>query len=348
MAKKPVEAPKKVTALKVEQKSGYFYLFRLKASELFEITEINQRVEGKEEGYQRVLSPGRVRAVSRYIQAGGAVPGSIIVSFDKLNFSAQENELTLPLTKSPGWVVDGQHRLAGAHEAAKVGVDIELAVAAYEGVSFEDQVELFITINREAKNVSSSLYLDLLKNLPKKKTEKEALEERITDIARGLNSEEESPFFQRIIFTKTARAGEVSLTNFARVMRPLFNKSGGTLSPYTQMEQIRVIDNYYKALQTAFPHAWKNDNPIFFRTIGFGAVWRVFPFVFTTALSAYKASNVASFVKVFKEVAGFDFEIWSQYGTGTSAENAAGEDLLSVLQEAFSGEDGLAGGLKLD
>lgn len=349
MAKKPAQqAVKKVQALRIQQKSGHFYLFCLKASELFEITEINQRIEGKEEGYQRVLSPGRVRAVSRYIQAGGLIPGSIIVTFDKLSFNETTNELALPPSTNPGWVVDGQHRLAGAHEAAKAGCDIVLPVAAFEGVSFEDQVELFITINREAKNVSSSLYLDLLKNLPKKKTEKEMLEERITDIARALNSDEDSPFFQRIIFTKTARAGEVSLTNFARVMRPLFNKSGGTLSPYTQTEQVGVINNYYRALQTAFPKSWKNDSPVFFRTIGFGAVWRVFPFVFTTALSTYKASNVASFTKILKEIAGFDFEIWSQYGTGSAAEIAAGDDLLSMLQEAFSGDEGGTAGLKLD
>ncbi|RYZ82991.1 MAG: hypothetical protein EOP04_20850 [Proteobacteria bacterium] len=131
-------------------------------------------------------------------------------------------------------------------------------------------------------------------------------------------------------------------------MRPLFHKSGGTLSPYTQTEQVRVIDNYYKALQTAFPKNWKNDNPIFLRTVGFGAVWRVFPFVFTNALSAYKASNVISFVKVFREIAGFDFESWSEYGSGSAAEIAAGDDLLSMLQDAFSDEGGSSVSLKLD
>lgn len=335
-------------AVQVQQGTTTFYLFSIKASALFDATVINQRVEGKEEGYQRVLSPGRVRSVSRYIANGGIIPGAIIVSFNGLVFDAKKQLLTLPGADTPGWVIDGQHRLAGAYEAAKGGKDIELAVAAFEGTSFEDQVELFITINREAKNVPSSLYLDLLKNLPKKKTEKDSLEERITDIARALNGDENSPFFQRIIFTKTAKAGEVGLTNFARVMRPLFNKSGGTLSPYTQTEQVRVIDNYFKALQTSFPKLWKKESPIFFRTVGFGAVWRAFPFVFTTALSTYKASNVASFAKILNEIEGFDFQSWAEYGSGSGAEIAAGDDLLTVLQDAFEQEDGKSVGLKLD
>jgi DGQHR domain-containing protein len=338
----------KVSALKVDQAGGSFYLFSLNASDLFKITEINQRVEGREEGYQRVLSPGRVKSVTRYITGGGSIPGSIIVSFDKLTFDAKTGTLTLPNDKEPGWVIDGQHRLAGAYEASKSGTDIQLAVAAFEGTSFEEQIELFITINREAKNVSSSLYLDLLKRLPKKKSEKDSLEERITDIARALNGDEQSPFFQRIIFTKTARAGEVGLTNFARVMRPLFNKSGGTLSPYTQTEQVRVIDNYFRALETSFSKYWKNDSPIFFRTVGFGAVWRAFPFVFTTALSTYKASNVSSFVKILKEIEGFNFDSWSEYGSGSAAEISAGDDLLTMLQDAFSDDGSGAIGLRLD
>lgn len=338
----------KVKAIKVDQANGAFYLFSLKASDLFNLTQINQRVEGREEGYQRVLSPGRVKSVSRYIASGGAIPGSIIVSFDKMDYDEQTGTLKFNADDTPGWVIDGQHRLAGAYEASKAGPDVDLAVAAFEGTSDEDQIELFITINREAKNVSSSLYLDLLKKLPKKKTEKETLEERITDIARALNGDENSPFFQRIIFTKTARAGEVGLTNFARVMRPLFNKSGGTLSPYTQTEQVKVIDNYFKALQTCFPKSWKNDSPVFFRTIGFGAVWRAFPFVFTTALSTYKASNVSSFVKILNEISGFDFEAWSEYGTGSAAEISAGDDLLTMLQDSFKTDGTGTVGLTLD
>jgi DGQHR domain-containing protein len=150
-----------VTAVKVEQGKLTFYLFAMKASQLWDLVTINQRIEGKEEGYQRVLSPGRVKAVSRYIDSGGAIPGSIIASFDKLSYDTKTHKLVIPKGEI-GWVIDGQHRLAGAHEASVAGSEIVLPVAAFEGLSFEAQVELFITINREAKNVPSSLYIDLL------------------------------------------------------------------------------------------------------------------------------------------------------------------------------------------
>lgn len=338
-----------VSAIKVVQGAGTFYLFRLKASQLFDVTRINQRIEGKEEGYQRVLSPGRVKAVARYVQDGGLIPGAIVVSFDQLTFKEAGSVVTLPKQKEQaGWVIDGQHRLAGAYEATKDGIDIELPVVAFVGLSNERQIELFITINREAKNVPSSLYLDLLALLPKKKNEKQLIEQRITDIARTLNSDEGSPFFQRLIFTRTARAGEISLTNFARITRPLFQKTGGTLSPYTQTEQAGVINNYYRALMNAFPKYSRPDTSIFFKTVGFGAVWRAFPFVFNNALANSKASNVQAFTKIFKEIAGFDFDQWNQYGSGTAAENQAGDDLLGMLQESFALDETGSFGLKLD
>lgn len=74
----------------------------------------------------------------------------------------------------------------------------------------------------------------------------------------------------------------------------------------------------------------------------------MFPFVFNYALANHKASNVAAFTKIFKEIAGFNFDQWNQYGSGTAAENQAGEDLLGMLQESFAVDEKSGSGLKLD
>ena len=58
-------------------------------------------------------------------------------------------------------MIDGQHRLAGAHEAVALGTDLVLPVIGFLDLSIEKQVELFITINKEARGVPASLYIDL-------------------------------------------------------------------------------------------------------------------------------------------------------------------------------------------
>jgi DGQHR domain-containing protein len=346
MAKTPKRLS--IDAIPVLQSDFKFYLFSSPASSLYHITEINRRSEDKKEGYQRALSNARVRNIAKYIKAGGMLAGAVVVSFDEGSFDQADNKLRIPYKKSIGWVIDGQHRLAGAHEAVELGVDLRLPVIGFLKLSIEKQIELFITINREARGVPASLYIDLLKELPKKKSERELTDERIADIARALNNDELSLFNQKIIFTRTAKAGEVSLNNFARILRPHISRPAGSLSLFTPTEQEGAINNYYKALAVTFPALFKKDIPIFFRTIGFGASWRAFPYVFTLTQSRHKTFSVAAISKILSEIHDFDFDKWSEAGTGSAAEISAGDDLIAALEEAYAIEDGKFIALKLD
>lgn len=334
-------------ALPVKQGKHEFFLFYIQASTLWSITEINRRSEDKDEGYQRAISSVRVKTISKYVQSGGMLAGCIVVSFDEGVYDKKASKLRVPNSKKIGWIIDGQHRLAGAHEASKGGTDLLLPVIAFLELPLEQQVELFITINKEARGVPASLYIDLLKDLPKKKTDREITDERIADIARELDRDELSPFNQRIIFTRNAKAGEISLNNFARVLRPHLTRPAGIISLYTPAEQEGAINNYYKALALAFPKAFKHDPPVFFRTIGFGAAFRAFPYVFNLTQAHHKAFSVSAIGKVLAEISDFNFEAWKDAGTGTAAEIGAGEDLVEALNDAFSDGDGGGIALKL-
>lgn len=337
-----------VDALPLKQGNHPFFLFSMPASTLWRLTQINRRSEDKDEGYQRALSPARVRNIAKYVQSGGMLAGCIVVSFDAGSFDKNKNRLRLPDQDDIGWVIDGQHRLAGAHEASTKGTELILPVIGFLGLSLEKQIELFITINKEARGVPASLYIDLLKDLPKKKTDRELTDERIADIARSLNRDELSPFNQKIIFTRTARAGEISLNNFARILRPHISRPAGNISLYTPGEQEGAITNYYKALEVAFPKQFKKDPPIFFRTIGFGAAWRAFPYVFNLTQSRHKSFSVAAISKILAEVHDFNFDQWAEAGTGTAAEISAGENFVAALQEAYTDDEGGFIALKLN
>src|SRR5262249_41187038 len=103
-----------------------------------------------------------------------------------------DGEIQVQNDSKSGWITDGQHRWLAAKQLTD---DILLPVIAFIDLPLAAQVEHFITINREARGVPSSLYLDLLKSLPKEKTAGERVKERTTDLARLLNTDEESPFY---------------------------------------------------------------------------------------------------------------------------------------------------------
>jgi DGQHR domain-containing protein len=334
--------------MEILQGETTLYAFKIKASALYRSFSINRRVEDKDEGYQRVLSPSRIGAVSRYImELKKSIPGAIIVCIDEAAaFDKRKGILTLPAGTDVGWVIDGQHRMVGAAMAAREGRDIELVVVAYRGLSVKGQIEQFITINREAKNVPTSLYLDLLHNLSHKSAADQA-RERATDLATQLRRDEDSPFFERVAVTTAPKAGQISLVNFVRKITPHITRDKGILGSYSEREQVAVISNYFKGLAQVFHRQFNNKDSIFFKTVGFGAVWNAFQTVFSLTLKNHSGFAAKDVVQTLKRIDNFDFEGWMQYGTGNAAELTAGEDLRTAITIAFKDDEGSAGSLRV-
>ena len=333
-----LKQPLTFDALKIAQSGNTLYMFKAKASEMYNALSINRRIEDKDEGYQRALSTARVRSIANYIKGKRAIPGAIIVSVDKAEFDTKKGKLTIPRGTDVGWVIDGQHRLAGAQLASTEGVDIEVPMVAFIGLGEKFQVEQFVTINREGKNVPTSLYLDLLRVLPFKNPT-DAARERATDIGTGLRREEGSPFYDRIVVTVSPKAGQISLTNFVRKISPLVMPDRGMLYVYTEREQSAVIANYFRGLREVFPKEFDRKESIFFKTVGFGALWNTFPTFFNLALKNQQGFRVQDVIAIFKKVSAFDFSSWTQYGTGNQAEMGAAEDLKTDLLLAFNAPD---------
>lgn len=336
----------RVSAIPVTQSNHTLYMFGAKASVLFAALSINRRVADKDEGYQRVLSASRVQALTQYLLERRPIPGAIVVSLDRGKFDETKRELTIPPGTDVGWVIDGQHRLAGAAKAALEGTDVELPVIAFLGLAEKHQIEQFVTINREGKNVPTSLYLDLLHHLPNTRAADRA-KERAIDLATQLRKDEESPFFERIAVISAPRHGQISLVNFVRKVSLLVTKNG-ILSTFSERDQLGIISNYYRGLRIVFSKEFDAIESVFFKTLGFGAIWNVFPMFFSLALNHQKGFTVKDVATIFRRIENTDFSTWAQYGTGDQAERTAADDLRASLLLAFTSEgDPAASAIKL-
>ena len=223
-------------ATRVIQHDRVLYLFAASAKTLFEILDINQREPDKDEGYQRILSGSRVRSISDFVDQHRTIAPAIVVTMQGAQFDEDAGELLVPNRSGSGWVIDGQHRLAGAAKASK---DIELPVVAFLDLEIESQIFQFVTINRTAKGVPTSLYLDLLKHLPLTKKPGEIAKDKAADIANALRVDEESPLFNRITIVPPKPGQTISLTNFVRKVAPLVQTDPvrSPISSYTLPEQ---------------------------------------------------------------------------------------------------------------
>ena len=334
MTKVIIKKPKSVSfpCMYFKQGKTEMVVFIAKSSVLWKMLKINRRVENKDKGYQRALSESRVNAIATYIDDENPIPNSILVSFDTAQLISGKKKIVIPNKSDAGWVIDGQHRFAGSHRASK---DINIVVIAFIGIEIDEQIQQFVTVNKEAKGVPSSLYIDLLPHLKNKKPA-DLAKERVLDIANQLKNDEHSPFYSKIVVTTAPKKGELSLTNFVRKATPLILEGKGILSAYTELEQKSVINNYYKALRNVFPKEFNKFDSIFFQTLGFGALINALPTFFSLSLKQNVGFTVSDATKIFKAIDYFDFSEWRRKGTGSAAENDASADLKAALKNTFS------------
>lgn len=324
-----------VSALEIKQGDHTFYAFVIKASKLWPLVSINRRAEDEDRGYQRVLSTSRTAAVANHIKSGRPVPNSVLVALDKATYSKAQHRLTIPKGTDVGWVIDGQHRIAGAFEALP-DVDIELCVFAFVGVDLEFQIEQFVTINREAKGVPTSLVYDLLSYLPGRTTPAEVANERAIEIAKTLRKEKGGPLQNRIVTTQSPRSGQISITNFVRKVAPLVHPEKGRLRTNSLLQQEKIISNYFQGLKRAYPEQWEKSDNIFFKTIGFGAMMNMFEDIFDVTVPEQGGFAPKDIVQTLKDVKHFDFAQWRLFGTGNKAETDAAQDFRTDLLKSRS------------
>lgn len=330
------KTPLNLEAIEITQGDVKFYAFKIKASVLWPMVSINRRAETEDRGYQRVLSMGRVKAVSDHINAGRPLPNSVLIALDEAKWNPTKGILSIPAGKDIGWVIDGQHRIAGAHEA-KDETDIELLVAAFVEADYEFQIEQFITINREQKGVPTSLVYDLLSHLPGKKKPSDIAVDRAAEIANELRRDP-GPLKGRIVVTQSPGKGQISITNFVRKISPLVHPERGILKTFTLPEQKKIFDNYFEAIRQIYPDEWTKSDNIFFKTVGFGAMMNVFDDIWQIVLSTQHSFSVSDIKVVLKRVSDFDFSQWNSYGSGNKAELEAAQDYRTDLLRSRANE----------
>ena len=320
-------------AVAVKQNRSTLYVFAAPAKILETFLEINQREPDKDIGYQRTLSESRVRSIADFVHKKHEIPTAIVVSLRDATFDPKSSELSIPKQPDSGWVIDGQHRLAGATNS---DIDIELAVVAFLDLDLDRQIFQFVTINKTAKGVPTSLYYDLLRHLPPSKTSAEKAREKSADIAHQLTRDEESPLFNRITVSSPRPGQSLSLNNFVRKVAPLIQDepARSPISTFNVTEQTKIIDNYFRGLRECDPQLFRYSPTVVFRTLGFGALLNSLSTIFSLTLKQHKGFRVEDVASVFSKI-DFDFSAWESAGSGNSAELQAGKDLEEAARYAY-------------
>jgi DGQHR domain-containing protein len=272
------------------------------------------------EGIQRTLSERRVGEIREYLATVDAsFPNSIILNLAENSlvdgptpvFLDGQDRRLYKFTVLDGGdsfsVIDGQHRLKGFDD--ETSKNFELVVTIFLGLEEEEKAYLFSTINSTQTKVSKSLVYDLFDVAETRSPQRTA-----HLVAKGMNSDEKSPFYRRIkllgtnpkvgdqlLYKANLSQGTVverlldlmtadAATDRDAVKRgqlPHFDAKAHSALVFRKLwidEEdaiiMRVMTNYFKAISVIFKTEWNDIKSPLAKTIGFGAFMRLLPIFF--------------------------------------------------------------------
>lgn len=264
----------------IGQHSRNFYLTRIHARDLVQISYASVRNRDDEEGaVQRILNPRRIESVKEFTLSGGDYPNCIILNWvGKKPIKVKGNELLVPIEDRSAQIIDGQHRVEGLRQAIKAKPAIgklEIPVAFYENLTTQQCADIFLSINTEQKPVQRSLVFDLYEVASDYVVDSAAF--RARDIATTLNEREDSPFKDLIRFPNAEgkRTAGVDLSTVVTSLKPLVEEKGifdQVGAPELEM-QVSALLNFFNVLKEWYGGFWTDKDNAFLSAAGFsGAI----------------------------------------------------------------------------
>ncbi|MFM2196659.1 MAG: hypothetical protein RLZZ505_91 [Verrucomicrobiota bacterium] len=341
-----------ISVLEITQPLGSFYVGSVPAKDLVLIAAADARRKVDREietytGIQRELSPQRQKQIKNYISTFDATfPNTFIISVKSEDVRFHGSQLMeIRGEQAVASIIDGQHRLSGF--TALNWDNFDLIVSIFVDMPVEDQAMVFATINLKQTKVNSSLVYDLFEE-----TRFRSPEKTCHNISKSVNQEDGSPFHHQIKpLGKRTEDYTGRLTQATFVQRLLLHvcknpeeirdiyKRGDKPSVDDPRNRdcifwqffceekdfaiLKVMLNYFKAVESVFEEDWNSNESALNRTIGYSALMRLLAPLYRRGRAENPPTLEQSFFEAefskAKVLAPFTFEKYPASGGGEAA-----------------------------
>lgn len=278
----------------VRQGAHTFYTLTIPSNILAACSFATTKDEKPSDGFQRVLDPKRAREIADYIDAGGTIPSSIVLSAQSdCDFRSVDRSKTVAFKFGPHsfLIIDGQHRVFG-FAMAKTAVRVPVVI--YDNLSKETEARLFIDINTKQKPVPKELLL-AIKGLARSESDVETTLGSVFDI---FHSDNASALLGWTSSTKKA-ASKIDRVTFNAGLRPHLPLFDGKDIKYIYS----IWNNYFMAVMSGLRR--KGVDQALTKRTTFRAFCDIFPDVVQRVQDRYKAKYTPdNFLSVLEPVFG--------------------------------------------
>ena len=239
------------------------------------VSRVRRDDAGQLSGYQRPEVLSHIDEIKNYVESQSPlIPNAIVLAFDsRVRFESstqlgsgysRPGDLVIPIDdelpdeERPGFIVDGQQRLAAIREANVESFPICVSAFITDDIGF--QTEQFILVN-STKPLPKGLLYELLPvtqaTLPRM-----LMRRRLpAELVAQLNQRKDSPFHNRIQ-TATNPAGTIKDNSMMRMLEQ--SLTDGVLFHFNDRDDepnisgmVVVLSNYWRAVAKIFKNAWE-------------------------------------------------------------------------------------------
>ncbi|MEZ4219005.1 MAG: DGQHR domain-containing protein DpdB [Myxococcota bacterium] len=267
-----------IPAIRVEQgKNRFLYTFAVDGKivpKFATVSRIKRTASGEVAGYQRPEILSHIAEIRAYLESEEPmVPNAVVVAFDaRVTFRPDERAsgfaipgtLSIPIDseladfEKPGWVVDGQQRLAAIRDAR---IDrFPICAVSFIADDLRDQAEQFILVN-STKPLPKGLIYELL---PSTAAQLPSLLQRRrlpALLLERLNTDADSPL-HGMIRTPTIPTGIIKDNSILRMIEnsltdgALYRFRASPADEDDLESMLRVLNSFWAAVASVFKTAW--------------------------------------------------------------------------------------------
>lgn len=262
----------------VRQGERTFYTLSIPSDVLAACAFATTKDETPSEGFQRVLDVKRAQDIANYIDNGGTIPTSVVLSAQPdSNFRSVDRSKTVAFTFGPFsfLIIDGQHRVFGFAKAKTV---FRVPVVIYDNLTKEMEARLFIDINTKQRPVPKELLL-AIKSLAKSESDIESALSQVFDL---FHSDVNSSLLGKTSSTKKA-AAKIDRVTFNAGLRPHLTLFDGKSVNYIY----DIWNSYFSAVLAGMRS--KDIEYAISRKTTFRAFCDIFPDVIQRVQDKYKS-----------------------------------------------------------
>ncbi len=250
---------------------------------------LEEKIAHSEDAYQRPVIQKKIgELMDYYLQCAEvgtlpAIPGAVLlVSERRLDFVPVSSHRILGILQLPPGegtlrALDGQHRLLAMHELAEQQTleEVQIPAVVFDGLSADQVVELFVTINAKHTKLNPSHLI----SLSGRRLYPDPMLAASHDIIRTLNEDSSSPLAGEIKLFGVGR-GRVAQSPLAEELKNVqaaIESGGGRFAVELREHGSRFFLNYFKQVAKTFPKAWSGKKYSIKTAMALRAFLRVVP-----------------------------------------------------------------------